>query len=192
MAGLLEGFIEQFTGANPTGEAAQQFHDRFTSTQEDDREFDNQTYHQAAADHMQQMPDDQFHDAARSAIAQAPPQQRQDLLGGLLKTLAGTGGLGALGGMMGSGGLAGGMTGSGGGAGAIGQIAQLLGLGSTDPRQMSEDDGAKLMNYARKEQPDALRQTVAEKPWIVKAMGNPIVMGALTMAAAKLLSNRRR
>jgi hypothetical protein len=32
---------------------------------------------------------------------------------------------------------------------------------------------------------------VQEKPWFVKALGNPVVMGALTMAAAKLLSNRR-
>jgi hypothetical protein len=47
------------------------------------------------------------------------------------------------------------------------------------------------MNYARKEQPDALRQTVAQKPWFVKAMGNPIVIGALTMAASRLLSRKR-
>jgi hypothetical protein len=57
---------------------------------------------------------------------------------------------------------------------------------------MSPDDAAKLMNYARKEQPEALQKTVAEKPWFVKAMGNPIVMGALGMAAAKLLSSQRR
>jgi hypothetical protein len=31
---------------------------------------------------------------------------------------------------------------------------------------------------------------VEEKPWFVKAMGNPVVIGALTVAAAKLLSNR--
>ena len=68
----------------------------------------------------------------------------------------------------------------------------MLGLGSTDPRKMDDDDAAKLMNYARKERPELLRQTVEEKPWFVKAMGNPIVMGALTVAAAKLLSNRRR
>ncbi len=67
----------------------------------------------------------------------------------------------------------------------------MLGLGSTDPNRMSGDDASKLMNYARKEQPQVLQQTVAEKPWFMKAMGNPIVMGALTMAAAKMLSNRR-
>jgi hypothetical protein len=47
------------------------------------------------------------------------------------------------------------------------------------------------MNYARKENPDALRQTVQEKPWLLKALGNPIVMGALSIAATKLLSNLR-
>jgi hypothetical protein len=54
---------------------------------------------------------------------------------------------------------------------------------------MTEDDAARVMDYARKENPDALRQTVQEKPWFVKAMGNPVVMGALTLAAAKLLTN---
>ena len=68
----------------------------------------------------------------------------------------------------------------------------MLGLGSTDPNKMSEDDAARVMNYARKEHPELMRQTVEEKPWFVKAMGNPVVMGALTMAAAKLLSNQRK
>ena len=67
----------------------------------------------------------------------------------------------------------------------------MLGLGSTDPSQMSNDDAAKVINYARTERPELMRQTVAEKPWFVKALGNPIVISALTMAAAKLLSNRR-
>lgn len=178
MAGLLEGFIQQFTGGAPESDAAADYHDRFASTDEKDRDFDNQTYHEAAAEHLQQLPDDQFRDAASNAVAQVEPQQREDLLGGLLRTLAGAGAAGGLGGIA--------------GAGGIGQIAQMLGLGTTDPRQMSGDDAARLMNYARKEQPDALRQTVAQKPWFVKAMGNPVVMGALTMAAAKLLSNRRR
>jgi hypothetical protein len=57
---------------------------------------------------------------------------------------------------------------------------------------MSKDDAARVINYARKENPDALRQTVEEKPWFVKALGNPVVVGALTLAAAKLLSNRSK
>ena len=184
MTGNLEDFIKSFTGGAANPQAAQQYHDRFVSTDENDRDFDNQAYHQGAADYLEKLPDDQFQDAARNAVAQVPPQQREDLLGGLLSSLSGGGGAGRggvtemLGGLAGGGGLAG--------------IASMLGLGSTDPKQMSEDDAAKVMNYARKQNPDALRQAVQEKPWFVKAMGNPVVMGALTMAATRLLSNRRR
>ena len=77
-------------------------------------------------------------------------------------------------------------------AGGLAGIAKMLGLGSTDPNQMSEDDAARVMNYARKEHPELMQKTVEEKPWFVKAMGNPVVMGALTVAAAKLLSNQRK
>ena len=102
-----------------------------------------------------------------------PQQERAGLLGTLMGALGGS-------------------SGAGDGGGSLGGIARMLGLGSTDPNQMSADDAAKLMNYARKEQPGALQQTVAEKPSLLKAMGNPIVMGALTMAATKLLSGQRR
>lgn len=171
---------------------AQQYHDRFISTHEDDRDFDNQAYHEGATEYLGKLPDDQFQRAARNAVAQVPPQEREGLLGGLLSALGGAaaGGMGSRGGI--GGGSAGGGLGGLAGAGGLGGIARMLGLGSTDPKNMSEDDAAKLMNYARKENPEALRQTVQEKPWFVKAMGNPIVMGALTMAAAKMLSNRRR
>ena len=56
---------------------------------------------------------------------------------------------------------------------------------------MSGDDAARLLNYTREQRPELLQQTVQEKPWFVKAMGNPIVMGALGMAAMKLLGQRR-
>lgn len=188
MAGNLEDFISSFTGggaANP--QAAEQYHDRFVSTDENDRDFDNQAYHQGAADYLEKLPDDQFQDAARNAVSQVPRQQREDLLGGLLSALGGGGG-GAMGGRGGMTDMLGGLAGGGGLAG----IGKMLGLGSTDPRNMSGDDAAKVMDYARKQNPDALRQAVQEKPWFVKAMGNPVVMGALTMAATRLLSNRRR
>jgi len=90
--------------------------------------------------------------------------------------------------------MIGGMSGGGQAApgGGLGGIAKMLGLNSTDPSQMSNDDAAKVINYARTEHPEVMQQTVAEKPWFVKAMGNPIVMGALAVAAAKLLNNTRR
>ena len=199
MSDTVDDFMKRFGGEGTLDDReAQRYHDRFVSNHENDRDFDNDAYHQGATEYLGKLPDDQFHQAARSAVSQAPPQEREGLLGGLLGALGGA----AMGGAMGNrggggggiadmlGGLAGG--GSGGAGGGIGAIAQMLGLGSTDPRQMSEDDAAKLMNYARKENPEALRQTVQEKPWLMKAMGNPIVIGALTMAATKMMSNRRR
>jgi hypothetical protein len=186
MPGALEEFLQQFAGgAAPQNVDPAQYHDRFASTHENDRDFDNAAYHKGAADYIGQLPDDQFHDAASNAIAQAPPEQRQDLLGTLLGALGGASGGRSGGGFGGAGGALGAL-------GGIGGIAKMLGLGSTDPRNMSGDDAAKLMNYARKEHPEALRQTVQEKPWFVKALGNPIVMGALTMAATQLLNSRRR
>ncbi len=175
MPGTVDDFMSRFGGGGTVDDReAAQYHDRFVSNHENDRAFDNQTYHQAASEYLGKLPDDQFHSAASQAIAQAPPQEREGLLGGLLGALGGGGGGGAMGGGLGA-------------MGGIGGIAKMLGLGSTDPRQMSGDDAAKLMNYARKENPGALQQVVQEKPWLMKAMGNPIVMGALTMAAAKML-----
>ena len=161
-------------GGTVDDEDAARYHDRFISTRPEDSQFDNRTYGRAAAEYLGKLPDDQFRDAARNAVAQAPPQEKAGILGALLSAMSGsTGGLGAA---AGAGGLAG--------------IASMLGLGSTDPNKMSEDDAARVMNYARKEHPEVIRQTVEEKPWFVKAMGNPVVIGALTVAAAKLLSNR--
>ena len=170
MPGTVDDFMQRFGGAGTMDETeAAQYHDRFVSNHANDREFDNNTYHEAATQYLGKLPDDQFRQAAGNAVAQMPQQQRA----GLLNTL-----MGALGGA--------------GAAGGIGGLVNMLGLGTSDPNQMSADDAAKLMNYARKEQPQVLQQTVAEKPWFVKAMGNPVVLGALTMAAAKLLSRQRR
>jgi hypothetical protein len=171
MPGTVDDFMARFGGGNTVDDRdAAAYHDRFVSQHEDDRPFDSRTYHEAATQYLGKLPDDQFHQAARNAVSQAPPQERAGLLGGIL---------GALGG-------------GGGGTGGLGGIARSLGLSSTDPHQMSEDDAARVLNYARKERPEALRQTVEEKPWFVKALGNPVVMGALTMAAAKMVSNQRR
>lgn len=171
MQGTVDDFMSRFGGNKTVDDRdAAQYHERFTSTHPDDSAFDSQTYHQSATEYLGKMPEEQFHEAARGAIAQAPPQERKGLLGGLL---------GALGG------------GSGASGGVLSRIGKMLGLGSTDPGKMSEEDGARVMNYARREQPEALQKVVAEKPWFVKAMGNPVVLGALTVAAAKLLQKQR-
>ena len=131
MPGTVDDFMQRFGGDGTMDEsAAAQYHDRFVSTHGNDRDFDNNTYHQAATEYLGKLPDDQFHNAARNAVAQVPQQERAGLLGTLMGAL-------------------------GGGAGGLGGIANMLGLGSTDPNQMSPDDAAKVMNYARKEQPAA-------------------------------------
>ena len=171
MINTIDDFMKRFgSGETVDDQQAAQLHDRFVSARTEDSQFDNRAYHEAAAEYIGRLPDDQFRNAARNAVTQVPPQQRQDLLGGLLGALQG----------------------GGGGAGGLGGIASMLGLSSTDPNKMSGDDAAKVMDYARKENPQALQQTVQEKPWFIKALGNPVVMGALTVAAAKLLSNQRK
>ncbi len=174
MPGTVDDFMQRFGGGGTMDESeAAQYHDRFVSNHPNDRAFDNNTYHEATTQYLGKLPDDQFREAARNAVTQMPQEQRAGLLGTLMGALGGAGGAGA-------------------GPGGLGVLAKMLGLGSTDPNQMSPDDAAKVMNYARKEQPQVLQQTVAEKPWFIKAMGNPLVIGALTMAAAKLLSGPRR
>ena len=161
MPGTVDDFMQRFGGGGTvTDQEAAQHHDRFVSSHADDRDFDSDTYHR-------KLPDDQFHQAATTAISQAPPQEREGLLGGLL---------GALGGKTG---------------GGIGGLAGMLGLGSSDPRQMSPADGARVVDYARREHPELIQQTVQEKPWFMKALGNPIVTGALAVAAAKMMSGRK-
>jgi len=164
MPGTVDDFMSRFGGGGTIDDKeAQQYHDRFVSTNAGDRDFDNQTYHQSATEYLGKLPDDNFQEVARNVYSQAAPQERQGLLGGLLSAL-------------------------GGGAG---DVAKKVGLGTTDPSRMSADDAARLMNYARTERPEVLQKTVQEKPWFVKAMGNPVVMGVLAIAAAKLASGQR-
>jgi hypothetical protein len=165
MPGTVDDFMNRFGGGGTIDDSeAQQLHDRFVSKNPDDSAFDNQTYHQSATEYLGKLPDDQFQDAARNAYNQAAPQDRQGLLGGLL------GALGA----------------------SQGDLANKLGLASSDPSKMSADDAARLMNYVRTEQPEALKKTVQEKPWFVKAMGNPVIMGVLAVAAAKMIGSQKR
>ena len=158
--------MKRFGGSDAIDDSeAQQYHDRFVSTNPNDRAFDNQTYNQSATEYLGKLPDDKFQDAARTAYNQAAPQQQQQLLGGLLGALT---------------------------SGASGDIANKLGLASSDPSKMSADDAARLRNYARTEKPEALKKTVEEKPWFLKAMGNPVIMGVLAVAAAKLIGSQKR
>src|SRR5215213_4783165 len=154
MPGTVDDFMRRFGGNQTIDDRdASAYHDRFLSSHPDDEAFDNQTYHQSATEYLGKLPDDDFQQGARNAFSQAAPQERQSMLGGLLGALTG---------------------GGHGGGGKLGGLASLLGLRSTDPNEMSEDDAARVMNYARRERPEALQQVVKEKPWFVEAMGNPV------------------
>ncbi len=106
---------------------------------------------------------DQYQQAAVNAFSNADPNQRQGLLSTVL------GGLG--------------------GGSALGGLAGMLGLGSSNPTQMSPTDYGKVLNYARQQNPAVVQQTVQQQPGFLKALGNPIVMGALTMLATKMLKS---
>ena len=95
------------------------------------------------------------------------PAQRQGLLGGLLGSLAPrTGGAGAL--------------------------ASRRGLQSTNPQQMGATGYASLANDARTNHPDVREDHVQSQPWLVKALGHPILMGALGFIAARIAARMFR
>ena len=168
MPGTVDDFINRFGGQGTMDDQqASQYYDRFASTHPNDREFDSEALHSGATEYLGTLPDDQFHDAARNAYQQTPPAQRPGLIGGLLGALQGKG-----------------LQPAG--------LVSTLGLGSSNPQQMGADDYARLANYARLQHPDAMQQTVRQQPGLLKAMGNPIVMGALGMVAAKMMRNRQQ
>lgn len=94
MPDTVDDFMRRFASGGGTVDDvnATRFHDRFVSTDLNDSYFDNRTYHQAATQYLGQLPDDQFQDAARNAVAQAPPEERAGLLDGLLSALGGSAG----------------------------------------------------------------------------------------------------
>ena len=74
----------------------------------------------------------------------------------------------------------------------LGPVAQALGLSSTDPQQMAPEDLGRLAGYAQQNAPTALQQTAQEQSFIFKALGNPLVQGALAILAARYMANRHR
>jgi hypothetical protein len=163
MPATVDDFIKNFSGPGAMDDQqASQYFDRFTSTAPQDREFDNQTMHQGATEYLGKLPDDQFHQAAQNAFSQAQPAQQHGLLGNLMGALSSRGV-------------------------NVGSLGNQLGLQSTNPQQMGATDYARLANYARTNHPEAMQEHVQSQPWLVKAMGNPIVMGALGVVASKMM-----
>ena len=176
MPGTVDDFMRQFGGSDTMSDQqaatfqgaphpdASHYYDRFASQHPDDHQFDSNDLHQGSAEYLGKLPDDQFQQAAQNAYSQASPTQQQGLIGSLL----------------------GGLQGKGVG---LGSLAGMLGLGSNNSQQMSADDYAKVANYTRSQHPDVMQQTVSQQPWFMKAMGNPIVMGALGLIASRMMRN---
>jgi hypothetical protein len=166
MANTVNDFMRRFGGSESVDDReAEQYYDRFASTHPDDREFDNETMSRGATEYLGQLPDEEFEHAARNAYARAPQTQQQGLLGSLLSALQGRGV-------------------------ELGSLQSQLGLPSLNSQRLEPDEYGRLANYTRQHYPDVMEAQVREQPWFVKAMGNPIVMGALGMIAAKLIGRR--
>ena len=168
MSATVDDFIRRFGGQGTMDDReASQYYDRFASTDPGDRDFDNDTMYEGATEYLGKLPDDQFSRAAENAFTQAPQQQRSGLLGGLLSALQGRGV-------------------------NPGSLQGQLGLNSLDPNRLGAGEYARLMNYARHQHPDVVREQVRQQPGFVKALGNPVVMGILGVVASRMIRNRTR
>jgi hypothetical protein len=54
---------------------------------------------------------------------------------------------------------------------------------------MNADDYARVAGYACREHPDAMQEIFREQPEFIKALGTPIVNGALGMTATRMLKH---
>ncbi len=177
MPDTVDDFIKRFGGGSASADEdndeqtqarqTEHFYDRFVSNDPKDEAFNNESFHQGAAEYLGKLPDDQFQQAASKAYSQMEAPQQQGLVNSLLGALQGRGV-------------------------NLESLAGMLGINAANPQQMSPEDYARLANYTRREQPEAMKQVVAEKPWWLKALGHPVVMGALGMIAAKWLRGREQ
>jgi len=69
-------------------------------------------------------------------------------------------------------------------------LQRLLGLGSSDPRQASPDDVAKLTEYSRQNHPEVFKRVMADKPFLVRWLDKPLVAALVGVIAGKLLSRQ--
>ena len=165
----VDDFIKRFSGSNTMDDReAAGYLDRFASTHPDDRDFDNDTMYSGATEYLGKLPESEFQQAAQNAYASAPPERQQGLVGTLMRALQSRGVS----------------------PNSLGGLAGLFGQGGGTPSQINPSQYAQLADYARRQHPDAMREVVREQPWFVKAMGSPVVMGALGMVASRMIRNR--
>ena len=138
--------------------------DRFASDHPDDQQFDVNHMANGATEYLGKLPPQQFQQAAQQAYASAPANQQQSLASTLLSALQGRGVSSSF-------------------------LGSLLGQPSV-PSQISSNQYAQLADYARQQHPEAMQQVVRDQPWFLKAMGHPVLMGALAMVASKMMRSR--
>lgn len=67
-------------------------------------------------------------------------------------------------------------------------LQKMLGLGSSDPRQASPDDVARLTEYSRQNHPEVFQRVMADKPFLVRWLNKPLVAALVGVIAGKLLN----
>ena len=136
--------------------------DRFASRDPRDDDFDHDTMATGATEYLGKLPEPQFQQAAQNAYSNASPDQREGLVGTLMRALQSRGV----------------------------NLGSLLGQNVNSPAQVNASQYAQIANYARQQHPDAMHEVVREQPWMMKAMGHPVMMGALGMIAGHIIKKR--
>jgi len=62
-------------------------------------------------------------------------------------------------------------------------LKKLLGLGSVDPDQASPDEVAILAEYSRQHHPEVFKRVMADKPFLIRWLSNPLVAGLVGIIA---------
>lgn len=70
------------------------------------------------------------------------------------------------------------------------QLTQNLGLSTSDPKRMTVEDVSRLASFTYHSHPDIFQEVLANKPDLMKFLGNPLVAAIIGVVAAKWLSNR--
>lgn len=112
------------------------------------------------------IPPTQMEPELRKAIAQIDPHDRDDVAREFLKQL-GKRGL------------------------SDRDLESQLGLSTHHASRMSADDVSKLAAFTYHSHPDIFRDVLADKPSLMKFLGNPLVAAIVGVVAAKWLSGRK-
>src|SRR5687767_3973883 len=130
MPGTVDDFISRFGGKGSIDDRqAEQYYDRFASTRDEDRDFNNDALYDGASQHLGRLDDDEFTRVSEQAYRQAPPEQRSGFLQTILRGIQGKGA-------------------------DLGRI----GVQHTDPREMTPEEYARVTNYARRQHPEVMRE----------------------------------